>query len=99
MGTDRVELYTEPYADQYPQDRAAAIAPFKRSADHASAIGLVLNAGHDLSLENLQYFVEEIPQIEEVSIGHALVCDALYMGLERTVHAYLDCLRSSEQVA
>ncbi len=92
-GTDRIELYTEPYAEKYAADRAAAIAPFVQAAKHAQKLGLGINAGHDLSLENLRYFHECIPGLLEVSIGHALVCDALYMGLEKTIEAYLDCLR------
>lgn len=88
-GTDRIELYTEPYAAHYAQDRASAIAPFVRAAQHAHGIGLGLNAGHDLSLENLKYFHQQIPHLLEVSIGHALVCDALYLGLEKTIHQYL----------
>lgn len=92
VGADRIELYTEPYAANYAADRAAAIAPFTAAATHANAIGLGINAGHDLSLENLTYFHENIPGLLEVSIGHALVCDALYMGLEATVKAYQACL-------
>jgi pyridoxine 5-phosphate synthase len=92
-GTDRIELYTEPYADHYATDRAAAIAPFVRAARHAANLGLGLNAGHDLSLQNLAYFHQEIPGLLEVSIGHALVCDALYLGLEQTIAAYLRCLQ------
>jgi pyridoxine 5-phosphate synthase len=93
-GADRVELYTEPYAAAYAADRAAAIAPFIRAAEAARALGLGLNAGHDLSLENLAYFHEQIPWTDEVSIGHALICDALYLGLEETIHRYLACLKS-----
>lgn len=89
VGTDRIELYTEPYAAQYARGREAAIAPFVTAARHAQALGLGLNAGHDLSLENLHYFHQNIPGLLEVSIGHALVCDALYLGLEKTVQAYL----------
>lgn len=92
-GTDRIELYTEPYAAEYPHDRVHAIAPFIRAARHAHLLGLGLNAGHDLSLENLRYFKENILHLQEVSIGHALVCDALYMGLEKTIQAYLECLK------
>jgi pyridoxine 5-phosphate synthase len=92
-GCDRIELYTEPYAAEYAANRAAAIAPFVAAAELARDLGLGLNAGHDLSLENLAYFHQQIPWIEEVSIGHALVCDALYLGLERTIAAYLDCLK------
>jgi pyridoxine 5-phosphate synthase len=93
-GADRVELYTEPYAAAYEQDRAAAIAPFVRAAEAARACGLGLNAGHDLSLQNLAYFHQQIPWLDEVSIGHALICDALYLGLEETIKKYLACLRT-----
>ena len=92
-GTDRIELYTEPYADHYTADRAAAIAPFVKAARHAAHLGIGLNAGHDLSLQNLAYFHQQIPGLLEVSIGHALVCDALYLGLEQTIAAYLRCLQ------
>lgn len=92
-GCDRIELYTEPYADGYAQDREKAIAPFVAAAKEANRLGLALNAGHDLSLENLAYFAQNVPGLLEVSIGHALVCDALYMGLEKTVQAYLDQLK------
>lgn len=91
-GTDRIELYTEPYAAQYAIDRAHAIAPFVVAARHAHAIGLGLNAGHDLSLQNLAFFHQHIPNLLEVSIGHALVCDALYMGLETTIKRYREQL-------
>ncbi len=87
-GADRVELYTEAYAAGYQLDREAAIAPYIAAANTAAECGLGLNAGHDLSLENLQYFVEQIPSVDEVSIGHALVCDALYLGLENSVALY-----------
>ncbi len=87
-GADRVELYTEAYAAGYEADREAAIAPYKAAAAAAAECGLGLNAGHDLSLDNLEYFVEQIPSVDEVSIGHALVCDALYFGLENTVALY-----------
>ncbi len=87
-GADRVELYTEAYAAGYATDRASAIAPYVAAAKAAKECGLGLNAGHDLSLDNLQYFVERIPTVDEVSIGHALVCDALYYGLENTVELY-----------
>jgi len=92
-GTDRVELYTEPYASMYEKDREAAIAPFVAAAKHARSIGLGLNAGHDLSLVNLAYMHEMIPWLDEVSIGHALICDALYLGLKRTIEEYKNCLR------
>jgi pyridoxine 5-phosphate synthase len=93
IGTDRIELYTEPYAKEYPHDHVHAIAPFIRASRHAQILNIGLNAGHDLSLENLRYFKENIVHLQEVSIGHALVCDALYMGLENTIKAYLDCLK------
>ena len=92
-GTDRVELYTEPYAAGYMDDRAEAIRPFVEAARTAREVGLGLNAGHDLSLVNLHYFHENIPWLDEVSIGQALICDALYMGLHPTIQAYLKCLR------
>lgn len=92
-GTDRIELYTEPYATDYPVNREEAIAPFLKAAQKARELGLGLNAGHDLSLENLAYYHQIIPWTDEVSIGHALVCDALYLGLEDTIHRYLDCLK------
>ena len=88
-GCDRVELYTEPYATRFPEDPAKAIAPFIKAAETARECGLGLNAGHDLNLENLEYYVRNIPWTDEVSIGHAIICDALYMGLEQTVAAYL----------
>jgi pyridoxine 5-phosphate synthase len=87
-GTDRIELYTEPYAAAYPGDRVQAVAPYIRAAVHAQSLNLGINAGHDLNLENLRYFKENVVPLQEVSIGHALVCDALYLGLERTIHAY-----------
>lgn len=92
-GADRVELYTEPYASGYATDREAAIAPFVAAAEKARELGLGLNAGHDLSLENLAYYHERIPWTDEVSIGHALICDALYLGFEKTVSEYLACLK------
>ena len=91
-GADRVELYTGPYARNYAKDREAAIAPFLETAKRVKQLGIGLNAGHDLSLENLKYFTDVITWVDEVSIGHALVCDALYMGLEATVAAYKNCL-------
>lgn len=87
-GADRVELYTEPYATNYPVNREKAIAPFMEAAKMAKACGMGLNAGHDLSLENLHYLIQNIPWINEVSIGHALIADALYLGLEKTIEAY-----------
>ena len=92
-GTDRVELYTDAYARQYRNDPAKAIAPYVVAATVARECGLGLNAGHDLSLENLQYFHQQIPWLDEVSIGHAIISDALYLGIEETIHRYLHCLR------
>lgn len=92
-GADRVELYTEAYAAGYAADREAAIAPYVEAAEAARECGLGLNAGHDLSLENLRYFYERIPWCDEVSIGHALISDALYLGLENTVQLYRRCLQ------
>ena len=91
-GADRVELYTGPYAHNYAADREMAITPFLEAAKCAKQSGLGLNAGHDLSLENLKYFTDVIPWVDEVSIGHALICDALYLGLEATIAAYQKCL-------
>ncbi len=91
-GADRVELYTEPYAAEYPIDREAAIAPFVRAGERAKQLGLGLNMGHDLSLENLAYMHQRMPYVDECSIGHALVCDALYLGLEETIRRYRACL-------
>ena len=93
IGADRLELYTEPYASQYATDREKAIAPFIEAARHCREIGLGLNAGHDLSLQNLAYFHACIPWVDEVSIGHALICDALYLGLRETIKEYLNCLK------
>jgi pyridoxine 5-phosphate synthase len=87
-GTDRVELYTEPYATNFAQNAAMAIAPFIEAAETARKIGLQVNAGHDLNLDNLKYFHKNIPWVEEVSIGHALISDALYLGLENTIRMY-----------
>ena len=93
-GADRVELYTEPYATFYPEDRDKAIAPFVEAAQLAKNLGLGVNAGHDLSLENLAFFNKNIPWLEEVSIGHALICDALYYGLQETIALYKACLNN-----
>lgn len=93
-GSDRVELYTEPYATAYAADREAAIAPFIAAAKVARELGLGLNAGHDLSLENLGFYHERIPWTDEVSIGHALICDALYLGLKETIARYLEELKN-----
>ena len=95
-GTDRVELYTESYADEYPENKERAIAPFIKAAETAQKLGIGLNAGHDLSLENLRYFAENVPGLLEVSIGHALISDALYYGLENTIALYLRELRPTE---
>jgi len=92
-GCDRVELYTECYAKHYIENREKAIAPFVAAANEANKNGLGLNAGHDLNLENLNYFVKNIPNLLEVSIGHALICDALYLGLENTIQMYLKQLK------
>ena len=93
-GTDRVELYTEPYASAYSLNREVAIAPFVEAAKRAKSLGLGVNAGHDLSLENLAFFSQQIPWIDEVSIGHALICDALYLGLQETITRYRAQLNS-----
>ena len=92
-GTDRIELYTEAYAHHFAQDRAAAVAPFVRAAAAAQAAGLGLNAGHDLSLNNLAYFAQQLPQLLEVSIGHALISDAIYLGLENAIQLYSRALQ------
>ena len=92
-GYDRIELYTESYASGYLTDRDAAIAPFIKTAEAARACGLGVNAGHDMNLENLEFFVRNIPWTDEVSIGHAIICDALYMGLEKTIQAYLSKIK------
>ena len=93
-GADRVELYTAAYAEDYPSGREAAIAPYLKAAQAARECGLGLNAGHDLNLDNLSYFIRTIPWTDEVSIGHAIICDALYMGLEKTIRAYLEKIRT-----
>lgn len=87
-GTDRVELYTKPYADMYAKDAASAVAPYVEASKAAHNLGLGINAGHDLDLDNLAYFRRALPWLHEVSIGHALVCDALYLGLEETIKRY-----------
>ena len=88
-GADRVELYTEPYASAYHADPDAAVRPFVQAALEAQKLGLDVNAGHDLSLVNLDFFLNQIPFVKEVSIGHQLICDALYLGLQETVKRYL----------
>lgn len=92
-GTDRIELYTGPYAENYSTDRTKAIKDFVAAANLANQLGLGINAGHDLSLENLTYFKQNIIHLKEVSIGHALISDALYFGLEETIKKYLLCLK------
>ena len=92
-GTDRVELYTKPYADNYATAAQAAVAPYIEASRAAHRAGLGVNAGHDLNLDNLKFFHEQVPYLDEVSIGHALVCDALYLGLAETIKRYRDCLK------
>lgn len=89
VGADRIELFTEPYALEYAKNKAIAIESYIQAAERATVLGLGINAGHDLDLNNLQFFVSSIPEIDEVSIGHALICDALYYGLENTIQLYL----------
>ena len=91
--TDRIELYTEPYAVLYTIERHKAIEPFIKAAEAAKRMNIGVNAGHDLNLDNLNYLYKNIPNLEEVSIGHALIADALYLGLETTIQKYLDCLK------
>lgn len=91
-GADRVELYTKPYADMYHQDAHSAVAPFIEAAHAAHSVGLGINAGHDLSLDNLAFFASRMPHLDEVSIGHALISDALYLGLAETIRRYKQCL-------
>lgn len=93
-GANRIELYTEAYASGYKKDRDKAIAPYRLAAEKANDLSLGINAGHDLDLENLSYLKSEIPLLAEVSIGHALICDALYLGFENTIQLYLKALRS-----
>jgi pyridoxine 5-phosphate synthase len=92
-GADRVELYTADYAERFPQGPEAAIADYLRTAERVRELGLGLNAGHDLNLDNLEYFIRTIPWTDEVSIGHAIISDALYMGLEKTIAAYLSKIK------
>jgi pyridoxine 5-phosphate synthase len=87
-GTDRIELYTESYARNFLSDRQNAVRPYVAAAQIAKAAGLGINAGHDLDLHNLKYLHEHIPELDEVSIGHALICDAIYLGLENTIQLY-----------
>jgi pyridoxine 5-phosphate synthase len=92
-GTDRIELFTEPFATEFPEDPTAAVAAYRKAAFRAHQIGLGINAGHDLSLENLAFFKSQVTPLDEVSIGHALICDALYYGLENTIQLYKRQLR------
>lgn len=94
-GCDRVELYTASYAEIFPSDPGRAIAPYLKTALKVKELGLGLNAGHDLNLQNLGYFIKTIPWTDEVSIGHAIICDALYMGLEATIRAYLSEIKKN----
>lgn len=93
IGADRVELYTKDYADGYAADRERAIAPYVEASAEALRAGIGLNGGHDLSLGNLAYFRQTLPLLDEVSIGHALICDALYLGIEETIRRYRECLK------
>ncbi|MBL7873180.1 MAG: pyridoxine 5'-phosphate synthase [Cyclobacteriaceae bacterium] len=93
VGADRIELYTEPYASHYLQNKDAAVKSYVEAAKVAHAIGLGINAGHDLDLNNLAFLKKSIPTLDEVSIGHALICDALYLGLENTIQLYLRQLK------
>lgn len=88
-GTNRIELYTEPYASMFPKNPEQAVKPFAEAAQIAISLGLDINAGHDLNLENLKYFVKNVSQVKEVSIGHALISDSIYFGLENTIQLYL----------
>ena len=92
-GADRVELYTGPYAEEFDENPDRAVAPFVAAAQTAHSVGMGLNAGHDLNLNNLKFFQQHVPHLMEVSIGHALIADALYLGLEATIKAYKECLK------
>ena len=93
IGSDRIELYTGTYAKEYLKNREVSVIDYVNSSNYAKEIGIEVNAGHDLDLNNLRYLKQSIPHIYEVSIGHALVCDAIYLGLEKTIKSYLNCLR------
>lgn len=93
VGADRVELYTKPYADAYRDNPKAAVTPYVEAAQVAIEAGLGINAGHDLNLTNLKFFASSMPRLDEVSIGHAVICDALYLGITETIRRYLSCLR------
>ena len=95
VGTDRIEFYTGPFAEEFPHMPEKAVAPYTAAAKVASELGLGINAGHDLNLHNLRFFQENVSNLLEVSIGHALIADALYLGLEETIGRYLECLKSS----
>jgi len=97
VGTHRIELYTEPYAARFPIDQEEAVAPFVAAARVAHEAGLGVNAGHDLNLDNLEYFARKVPHLLEVSIGHALIADALYFGLQNTIQLYLRCLEGTKE--
>lgn len=96
VGADRIEFYTGPFAHQFSTDRAAAVAPFSHACRFAQEIGMGINAGHDLNLDNLTYFASRMPGLQEVSIGHALVSDALYYGMANTIAMYRSCLANAE---
>jgi len=98
VGADRIEFYTGDYAKSYVSDRSKAIAAHRQCAKLAQGIGLGINAGHDLNLENLKYYANEVEGLLEVSIGHALIADALYLGLERTIQLYLECLKIEDKI-
>ena len=93
IGADRVELYTKPYVDMYDSDPEAAVAPFVAASHEVRKLGIGLNAGHDLNLKNLKFFKQSLPLLDEVSIGHAIISDALYLGIRETIRQYLDCLK------
>ena len=93
IGADRVELYTKPYADEFPSDPDKAVAPFEKASEEARRLGIGLNAGHDLNLQNLKFFKQSLPLLDEVSIGHAIISDALYLGIQETIRSYLACLK------
>ena len=96
-GADRVELYTKPYADGYDSDRETAVAPYVKASRRAAELGLGVNAGHDLDSHNLRFLAEKLPRLDEVSIGHALICEMLYMGMQRTVDTYLEQLVTGDK--
>ncbi len=96
-GADRVELYTKAYADNYAKDPEAAVTPYVIASKVAHSVGLGVNAGHDLNLVNLRYFHEQLPYLDEVSIGHAVICDALYLGISETIRQYRECLNTENK--